>query len=494
MKQLRDYQAKAIQSLAESIKLGNRKVMLHAPTGAGKTVIAAEIIRRARARGNRVMFTVPVISLVDQTVDSFEAHGIEGIGVIQANHWRTNPNLPVQVCSVDSLKNRRNPPPASLVIIDEAHRNNQYMFDLMERWNNVPFIGLSATPWTKGLGKHYEDLVIATTAHELIERGYLTGMEVWCPTKADLQGVKVVAGDYHVTQLSERMQNKILVGDIVENWIRKGENLPTLCFCVDRPHASTMQDAFNKAGIVAEYIDAYTKLEEREEIAKRFHAGQTKVVCNVGCLTTGIDWDVRCIILARPTKSEMLFTQIIGRGLRLADGKERCLIFDHSDTHVNLGMASDIHYDELCDGKRSTSAKRKAEKKEEPKPKECSQCKFIKPAKVWECPKCGFAPKRQSEIEPIAGNLTQFKPNKRNRVATIETKQQFYSELLGYAYSKGYAPGWAANKYREYFGVWPNKLSKRPAEPQQQVKSWIKHLNIKWAKGVKKHENSRASA
>lgn len=178
----------------------------------------------------------------------------------------------------------------------------------------------------------------------------------------------------------------------------------------------------------------------------------------------------------------------------VAPNKEVGLIFDHSDTHVNLGMASDIHYTELDDGDRAKAAKRKAKQKEESKPKECTACKYIKPAGIHACPKCGFAPKQQSEIEPIAGNLTQFKPNKRNKIATLEDKQNFYSELLGYAQMKSYNLGWAANKYKEYFGVWPNKLTKNPMPPRELVTRWIRHGQIKWAKGRKKDENSRASA
>jgi Helicase conserved C-terminal domain len=94
-----------------------------------------------------------------------------------------------------------------------------------------------------------------------------------------------------------------------------------------------------RAGVSAGYIDAYTPSAERKQIERQFHAGEITVVCNVGCLTTGADWDVRCIILARPTKSEMLFVQIIGRGLRTATGKLDCLILDHSDTHARLGSS-----------------------------------------------------------------------------------------------------------------------------------------------------------
>lgn len=489
MKQLRPYQEAAITNLGKALREGARTVMLHAPTGAGKTVIAAEIIRRARAKGKKVVFTAPAISLINQTVDSFIAHGITDIGVIQADHPLTNSNMPVQVCSVDSLARRRLPD-CDLVLVDEAHRRSKFMDKWMDKWNLVPFIGLSATPWSKGLGKHYERLIVACTSNDLIKDEYLSPMEVYSPSKADLEGVKIVAGDYHEGQLSERMQNVKLVGDIVENWLKAGENRPTLCFCVDRAHARKMQNAFTSMGISCGYIDAYTKIEEREEIGEDFASGAIKVVCNVGTLTTGIDWDVRCIILARPTKSEMLFVQIIGRGLRRADGKEYCLIFDHSDTHERLGMASDIHYDDLDDGTKASSERKKKVAEDLDKPKECKKCQYIKPPKIHICPQCGFAPQRQSDIEPEAGELKQFSPATRNKKDKKENKQEFYSMLLGYAYEKGYSQGWAANQFRDYYGVWPNKYVKAALEADEVVRAWIRHKNIKWAKSKEKREKA----
>jgi superfamily II DNA or RNA helicase len=156
------------------------------------------------------------------------------------------------------------------------------------------------------------------------------------------------------------MDRPELVADVVETWIKRGENRSTLCFAVDRAHAKNLQQQFESAGIRCGYIDAYTDSEERERIADLFHDGTYRVVCNVGCLTTGVDWDVRCIILARPTKSEMLFTQIIGRGLRTADGKDDCLILDHSETHLRLGFVTDIHHESLDEGRGTVEARAKA--------------------------------------------------------------------------------------------------------------------------------------
>ncbi len=125
--------------------------MVQAPTGFGKTVLSGEIVRRALDKGNRVIFTVPAISLIDQTVHSLYADGITDVGVIQADHPETNWLRKVQVASVQSLQRRRIPP-ADLVLIDEAHRWFKFYetWMAMDEWRNVPFVGLSATPWTKG--------------------------------------------------------------------------------------------------------------------------------------------------------------------------------------------------------------------------------------------------------------------------------------------------------------------------------------------------------
>jgi DNA repair protein RadD len=157
------------------------------------------------------------------------------------------------------------------------------------------------------------------------------------------------------------MDKDALVADVVDTWLQRAEGRPTFCFAVNRVHANHLQQKFLAAGVQAGYVDAYTDKDERREVARQFHAGEIKVVCNVGVLTTGIDWDVRCIILARPTKSEMLFVQMIGRGLRTADGKNDCLIptiIRDSDSSPTLAT------------KRSTMASHAPR----PKPKQWRSC------------------------------------------------------------------------------------------------------------------------
>src|SRR3984893_1714646 len=226
------------------------------------------------------------------------------------------------------------------------------------------------------------------------------------------------------------MNDSPLVADIVDTWLRRAQNRSTFCFAVDRAHAKHLQAKFAEAGVSTGYIDAYTLVGERDEIEKKFHDGDIRVVCNVGCLTTGIDWDVRCIILARPTKSEMLFVQIIGRGLRLAEGKEDCLILDHSDTHLRLGFVTDIHHEVLDDGR--ARARPKASDRIR-LPKECPQCAFLKPPRTRLCPACGFKAEANGNIEAAGGELVEVTCRRKRGDAPKDEKPAFYAQLMGYA-------------------------------------------------------------
>lgn len=177
----------------------------------------------------------------------------------------------------------------------------------------------------------------------MIQRGDLSKYEFFAPTKPDLSGVETKPSiefgtDYDESQLAEIMCGSDTVGDIVDNWLRHGRDLPTVAFCVNKAHANFVTMQFNKAGINAEVMVAETPHEERQAMIHRFETGATKIIVSVGVLVAGFDSDVRCIIYARPTKSEIRWLQALGRGLRTAPGKDACLIFDHSGTVHRLGF------------------------------------------------------------------------------------------------------------------------------------------------------------
>jgi superfamily II DNA or RNA helicase len=481
---LTEQQRDLLDEIRRAKDAGQRRITVQAPTGFGKTIVAANIAKEIQAAGKRMIFTVPMLSLIDQTVERFYAEGVRDVGVIQANHILTNYARHIQIASIETLR-RREIPQADLVLIDEAHR----WFGFYGKWLNdpawaaVPFIGLSATPWTRGLGKHFHKLIIAATTRELIDDGSLSPFRVFAPSSPDLEGVRTVAGDYDKGDLSAAMNKSALVADVVDTWIDRAEGRPTLCFAIDCAYAQHLQAKFNNAGVPAGYIDAHTGMSERTEIGKQFHAGKVKVVCNVACLTTGIDWDVRCIVLARPTKSEMLFVQMIGRGLRTAEGKTDCLILDHSDNHVRLGFVTDIRHDELDDGRERQKAKRR---ETAPLPKKCPSCSFLKPPKVQICPLCGFKPEQKCRVINEDGELVELASRRAIKpVRPSESEQRlFYRQLKAIAISRNYKEGWIAHKFKENFGHWPppefHQL--QPLEPSQATLRWVTSRQIAFAR------------
>lgn len=492
---LHDYQEKAIEDIRASVRAGIRRLVVQAPTGAGKTKLAAAIVDSGLSKGSRMAFCVPAISLVDQTVESFYAEGIRNIGVIQANHEMTDWSQPVQICSIQTIQARKAFPEAKTVIFDECHR----LFEAHKEWlghpdwQNVPILGLSATPWTKGLGKYFNSLLKVIDTKTLIEQGFLSKFRVFATGHPDLRGVRTVAGDYHEGELSKAMQEGSLTADIIKTYQDKWGKGKTLCFAVDKAHAKSLQERFEYAGIKCGYQDAETPPDERREIRKKFHSGEYEVVSNIQTLTTGVDWDVRCLILARPTRSEMLYVQIIGRALRTAPGKEEALILDHSDTTAKLGFVTDIDHDELDDGK--AAAKAKPQERKEPLPHECEACAYLMPVRARICPNCQHQVKPECSIVEQDGELQEIVPGKLLKVSgkkvwSYEEKKVFLAELKGYAADKGYKPGWAGMKFKDKFGEFPESSINRvsPADVLSPgTVLWIRSRNIAWAKARAKN-------
>lgn len=505
MTELRPYQTEALANIRKTVAQGVHRLVCQAPTGAGKTRLACDIVEGALRKNNRLAFVVPAISLIDQAVEMLYAEGIRGnVGVIQAAHRMTDWSKPIQVCSIQTIRSRATYPEAQVVLFDECHQLHKEhikwmghldkktgaVVDAAPGWETTPIIGLSATPWTRGLGRYFASLLVVCTTAELIKQGYLSKFRVFAADSPDLTKVKVVAGDFHEKQLSDVMQGNGLVANVIETYRTKWGKGNTLCFAVDRAHARMLQERFQDAGISAAYQDANTPDAERKEIKRRFHNGEYKVVVNIATLTTGIDWDVRCLILARPTKSEILYTQIIGRALRTAEGKTDALILDHTSTTSQLGTVVDIHHDTLNGGKFDTSAKvirRPA------LPKPCPKCAFLMPPRVTTCPECGHKRMVESKIVEREGELVEFTGSYRAKKKTSTKlfpytpaeKARFYQQLKGYELERGYRQGWAFINFIEKFAHKPDwDWNHLPAmAPGPEVRNWIKAKLIAWAQG-----------
>jgi superfamily II DNA or RNA helicase len=512
---MRDYQQDAFNRLRGSLAVKRTRPMLQAATGAGKTLLSAHIIASALTKGRRVMFTVPAISLVDQSVRAFYEEGIHEIGVIQANHHMTDHSKPVQVVSVQTLGKREVPKPG-LVLVDEAHVQHSIIKQLIEEWPEVPFIGLSATPWSKGLGRYYDSLIVVATTADLIRKGWLSPFRVFAPSMPDLTGVKVTmtahGKDYAEGELSERMQKGTLTADITATWLERGKGKPTLGFFVDCAHAMAVTRAFEAVGVRAVYQDGSTPAHERELIRKGFHNGDVEIVCSVATLGVGIDWDCRCIIWGRPTQSPQFFVQGFGRGLRPVypdgfdahsatdDGRKAAIargpkpwltVLDHAGATLSLGFPTDIHFDRLDGGAPAKAA----EAKPPAKPRECPQCTLVFPRFARECPNCGFTPALQPRsIETQAGELVELDERRKSKEPSPAEKRQFFAELRGYAADHGKSEGFCLASFRERYHHWPHgKDSILPAEPSPATLSWLHSRRIAWAKRKAKEQQGRAA-
>lgn len=498
-------QQRALDMLRRDWKQYN-SFMVYSPTGSGKTGLSAFITDGFVSRGMRVLMTCPYTVLVTQTAKRFIQYGLpeDEISYVWRDHPNYDPERKIQIASADTLIRRDFPENIDLLIVDEAHLRRKKMLEVIKYLTtetHVKVIGLSGTPFAPFLGKYYQRLIKPTTIKELMDTGVLCGYEFFAPTKPDLSGVKVTrsdefGSDYKEDEVAEIMCGADLVGDIVSNWLSHGEDRPTVAFCVNVNHANYVTLQFNKAGVNAEVMTAQTPHDERQMMIHRFEQGATKIIVSVGTLIAGFDSDVRCIIYARPTKSEIRWLQIIGRGLRTAKGKDKCLVFDHSGSVHRLGYPDSIEYDTLPsknDGMKTAVSERENEKREK-LPKECSQCHYMKPAGVYQCPKCGHKPLAGEDVDTDASRgLKQISGKK--KVVTKQQKQSWWSQIKFYqrqraAQGKPVSDGWCAHTFKDKFGTWPNGLQDYPMEITPEVNNYIKWKQIAFAKGREKSKST----
>lgn len=482
---LRDYQVETISQAREFFRLGKKKVVVMLATASGKTCIASNMIQGAVAKGLTAAFVCDRIELISQASERFATDGIPH-GVIQGDHPLYDPSAPVQVCSIQTLA-RRKSKFFDLIIVDEV----QTFFEAHKRLladNPASFIiGLSATPFTKGLGKHFDGMISPVTTKRLIEKGHLIPFRVFGPRTIDMTGVKTIAGEFDKTETGERADKPKLVADIVQTWKEKGEERQTICFATNVAHSKHIVQEFLKQGIRSEHVDSFTPKDQRAEMLARLKNCETTVISCVDILTKGFDSPiVSCIIQALPTKSLMRHVQQIGRGLRPHESHADCIILDHAGNHERLGFIDEIEFDRLDDGKKKKSSDSEKEKKEQ-LPKPCPSCDYLKPAGMRKCPACGMATEHVKGVETESGELKEIKRNR--RTYTIEQKQLFMAGLNTYAAGKGFKMGrrgvfgWALNKYKEKFGSdVPSKIDWGMRGPvTEEVQKFITYANIKWA-------------
>jgi len=394
---LRPYQQEAIDKIKKAYINGSRAILVVSPTGSGKSVILADIIKSSAEKGKNVLFLVHRREILFQVGAYLDSHGIEH-GVILSGEEYTGGNL-VEIATVQTLRSRMKRQSyklADVIVVDEAHNSVTKTYtEVIDAHRDNLVIGFTATPCRqsgKGLGKLYDTLINVATIADLIEQGFLVPVKYYAPTDIDLSKIKITAGEYNLKQLDEKMREPKLVGDVIENWLRLANGRQTVVFTTTVAHSVAIMDAFNEAGITAEHIDGKTDKQERAEVLRRFRAKDTTIICNCAVLTEGVDIPaISCVVMARPTKSLALYMQTIGRGMRPDSAKIDCTFIDHAGACLEHGAVHEITDWTLDEKTKNGNKKNEERKKRESKPIDCKMCGLVYTGQL-KCPQCRAVP------------------------------------------------------------------------------------------------------
>lgn len=386
---LRGYQADDVARLERALGK-HQRVLYVLPTAAGKTIVAAAIMRARVREHQRLLFLAHRREIVQQAMDRLIASGVPEvmIGVIMAGAARVRSIAPIQLASVDTLRRRDVPGSVDLVIVDEAHRAAAASYRWLIAELAAPVLGLTATPKRldgKGLAEDFDKMVVGPQSSELLDAGWLARLRAWTVPEnnlPDLSDVRLSGGDYQRGQLEGVMNTRALVGNIVEHWQRLAAEQRTVVFCVGVEHSRHVRESFATAGVAAEHLDGETPTRERAAVLQRLRNGATRVLTNCDIVTEG--WDepsLKCIVMARPTKSLRLYLQMVGRAARPWENAEPRLL-DHAGNVLRHGMPQ-------MDRKWKLATTRGRPKKSEPTAKACPECGELLEALSRECA-CGF--------------------------------------------------------------------------------------------------------
>lgn len=405
---LRDYQHEILDGARARLRTGDRRVLIVAPTGSGKTALTATMINRAASRSRRCVFVVHRRELIRQTAQTFDKIGLRY--AVVSPDWPEFPDAMVQIASVDSLIRRLGRFPApDMVVFDEAHHISAAKWAAVATWaSKAIHIGLTATPERldgTGLKPWFDSMVLGPTVRSLIDHGWLSPYTLFGPPTADLSRVRTKLGDYDQEQVADVMMKPTVVGDVIEHYRRLPAMPRGVLFAPTVKASAAMADCFMQAGISAEHIDGTTASATRDAAMGRFVSGATRVLCNVDLFGEGVDVPaIEVAILMRATQSKALYLQQVGRALRPSEGKQRAIIMDHVGNWIRHGTP--------CMARTWTLEGREKGKRRAPTEnpvRQCAKCYAISPARATECESCGtpFERKERTIYKRVDGSLVE---------------------------------------------------------------------------------------
>ena len=408
---LRPYQEDLIDKTRQALRR-NKRVLMQAPTGAGKTAITVYMMSRAADAGKTSVMAVHQNELLTQTSKALWAGKLEH-GMIASG--RTRSYLAAQVASVQTWVRRMGQySEPDLIIIDECHRSAASTYQkILEEYPNAMVIGLTATPSRtdgKGLDGTYQELVQGPTIRQLIDAGYLCDYEIFAPpSPLDLSEVKTKMGDYDKKQLEHEVDKPTITGDAVDTYKKHANGKRAAVMCVSIRHAEHVMESYNAAGVPAEMLEGKMTNKEREAVITRFLSGDTLVVTAVQLLIEGLDVpSIEVVQWLRPTQSLIVFMQGNGRGFRVADGKGKLIILDQVGNWKRHGLPDDDR-EWTLEG-RKKGKKRKEDDEADVSIQQCKHCFHIFRPGVAVCPSCGkpVEVRQKAEIEVVDGELERI--------------------------------------------------------------------------------------
>lgn len=451
---LRDYQETMLDKARDHMRAGIRRILMVAPTGSGKRLMAVHTIGKAVERGKRCWFLVHRQELMDQAAETL-AEARLPFGIVKSG-MVPDYRAPVQLASIQTIVNRlglaRQPPPNSLrshiqasiptpdfIFADEAHHARAASWEAVLTAHPLAFIlGFTATPQRldgRSLGKHFDRLVIGPSPRALIDAGWLADYRLFRPPGADTAAVRTMAGDYRKDDLADAVDRPQIVGDAVANYRRYAAGTQAICFAVNVLHSQHLADAFNAAGISARHVDGDTERRVRSLALEDFTAGRFRVLCNVDILGEGLDVaGIETVICARPTRSLSVYLQQIGRGLRVKPNGRRAIIVDHAQNSVEHGFP-----DEERDWFLDDDPERR-KKPREAGIKLCPACFAACKPQVRACPECGFAFVAETAVpEHAPGELVEVDPTViRLKRRAEQFRAKTLDELIVVGRARGY--------------------------------------------------------
>lgn len=405
-------QSASIEKLRESLRR-HKSVLLQGETGSGKSVMAAYMIAGSRAKNLRSAFVVPRKDLLYQMSHTFNAFDIPHSFVADGRQF--NPYSTTHICTVGTLVNRLTKIQPNIVFIDECHYGGTQLNKIISYYRSVGawIIGLSATPEKtngSGLDEYYDDIVVGPTIRELIRLKRLSDYRLFAPSRPDLSGVKITAGEYNQTQLASAMETQtVITGDAIKHYKAHAEGKLNITFCTSIKHSEMTAVAFRDAGVPTAHMDGETPDEERRAIARAFARRELMNICSVDLLCFGYDLAsasgvkgavIESISDLRPTKSRPLQRQKNGRALRYKDAP--AIILDHSGNAMEHGMpCAEIEWS--LEGRKKREGGEKAVAV-----RQCPGCYYCHaPAPV--CPNCGHEyPVQSRMVEEVDGELVEL--------------------------------------------------------------------------------------